>query len=171
MTGKTTYTIKIDGTEIDVQIDRNNNISVPGSSETTVDWVEIDPGRYSLLINGRSYSMTLERMDSGKLIANVNGKEYHCTVEDERSKRLREFIVDVAGSDGPIEITAPMPGMVIELNVKEGDTVNEDQPLVVLEAMKMENEIRSIARGTVTKIHVESGQVVEKAQKLITISS
>ncbi len=169
MTGKTTYTIKIDGKEIDVQIDINNTISVRGSSGYEIDWVEVDPGRYSMLINGKSYSMTLERTDDGLFIANINGKEYHCTVEDERSKRLREFIVDAAGSDGPIEISAPMPGMVTDITVQEGDSVTENQPLVVLEAMKMENEIRSITSGTVKKIHIQPGQPVEKGQQLITI--
>jgi len=171
MIGTTTYTIQIDGTEIDVQIDRNNEITVQGKPGYVIDLIEVDKNRYSLLINGSSHSMTLERKNEGKFIANINGKEYQCTVEDERSKRLREFIADTAGTDGPVEITAPMPGMVIDISVTEGETVNENQPLVVLEAMKMENEIRSIIKGDIQTIHIKTGQAVEKGQKLITIKS
>ncbi len=171
MTGTTTYTIQINGTEIDVQINRNNEIIVQGKTGYTIDLIEIDKNRYSLLINGRSHSLTLERKGNGSFIVSINGKEYHCTVEDERSKRLRDFIADTAGTDGPIEMTAPMPGMVTDISVAEGETVQENQPLVVLEAMKMENEIRSIVHGTVQSIHIKTGQAVEKGQKLITITS
>ncbi len=169
MAAKTTYTIQINGTEIDVQIDIQNGISIRGRSGYEIDWVEIDPNRYSLLINGKSFSMTLERSGNSTYIANINGKEYHCTVEDERSKRLREFISDLSVADGPVEITAPMPGMVIDIAVQEGDSVVENQALVVLEAMKMENEIRSVAKGKIDKIHVQPGQAVEKGQSLATI--
>lgn len=169
MTVKTTYTIQVDGTQIDVQIDSQNQISVHGKEQYAIDWIEVDPNRYSLLINGKSYSLTLERKGNGLLIANINGKEYTCTVEDERSKRLREFIADTAGTDGPIEILAPMPGMVTEISISEGETVSENQPLLMLEAMKMENEIRSIVKGIVDKIHIQPGQPVEKGQPLVTI--
>lgn len=169
MTAKTTYTIKVNGTEIDVQIDIRNGVSIHGRPGYEIDWVEIDVNRYSLLINGKSFSMTLERSANGAYIANFNGKEYHCTVEDERSKRLREFISDISAADGPVEITAPMPGMVIDIAVQKGDSVVEKQALVVLEAMKMENEIRSVAKGKIGKIYVQPGQAVEKGQSLMTI--
>jgi biotin carboxyl carrier protein len=169
MNGKSTYTIQIDGTLIEVQIDQANEISVGGISGYQIDWIEVDPNRYSLLLNGKSFSMTLEQRGDGSFIANINGKEYHCTVEDERSRRLREYIVDEEGTDGPVEITAPMPGMVIEINVQEGEVISESQPLAVLEAMKMENEIRSNTKGTIKKIHIQTGQAVEKGQALVTI--
>jgi biotin carboxyl carrier protein len=169
MNGKSAYTIQINGTPIEVQIDQANEISVEGISGYQIDWVEVDPNRFSLLLNGKSYSMTLEQREDGSFIANINGKEYHCTVEDERSKRLREYIVKEEGTDGPIEITAPMPGMVIEINVQEGAVISESQPLAVLEAMKMENEIRSNTKGTIIKIHIQTGQAVEKGQPLVTI--
>ncbi len=169
MPAKTTYTIQINGTEIDVQIDSQTGISIHGSPGYEIDWIEIDVNRSSLLLNGKSFSMTLERSGNNAYIANINGKEYHCTVEDERSKRLREFISDTTGADGPIEITAPMPGMVIDVTVHEGDSITENQALIVLEAMKMENEIRSIVKGKIDKLHVKPGQTVEKGQPLATI--
>lgn len=170
MNGSATYTIQLDGKGINIRIDRDGKISIENRPAMHVDYREIDPGRFSLLLDGRSYSLTLEERGNNIYAATIHGKEYQLNVEDERRKRLRAFIGDAVGADGPIEITAPMPGMVLDLLVKEGDEIKENQPLVILEAMKMENEIRSVCSGTVKKLHITSGQPVEKGQQLITIT-
>lgn len=170
MTGKTTYTVQIDDHEIDIHIDSNQEISVQGNPVSSIDWVEIDPNRFSLILNGKSYVITLERSGNSSIVANINGKEYHCKVEDERARRLREFISEATGTDGPVDITAPMPGLVIDVAIREGDQVSQNQPILVLEAMKMENEIRSVANGQISKIYVQPGQAVDKGELLVRIN-
>jgi biotin carboxyl carrier protein len=170
MTGKTTYLVQIEDNKVDIRIDRDQQIFVQGKPISSLDWVEIEPNRFSIIMNGKSYVITLERSGDSSFIANINGKEYHCNVEDERARRLREYIKETTGADGPVEITAPMPGLVLEVAIREGDQISHNQPILVLEAMKMENEIRSSLQGKVDKIYVKPGQTVEKGELLVRIN-
>ena len=76
-----------------------------------------------------------------------------------------------AGPVGPRPVVAPMPGMVLRVEVEEGDRVEEGQGIVIVEAMKMENELRALSAGYVTRIHVREGEAVEKDQILVELGA
>jgi biotin carboxyl carrier protein len=139
-------------------------------TDYSIDCLETESGRYSLLLDGKSYSLTLEQIQEGVFTANINGKEFRVSVEDERNKQLSRFVRSSEEKGSKMVIQAPMPGLVIEIAIKEGERIGVGNGLLVLEAMKMENEIRSQVGGTVEKIHIIPGQTVEKGTPLLTIS-
>ena len=97
----------------------------------------------------------------------VNGNKYQLAVKDKFDELLHSLGLDAMASKKVNEIKAPMPGLVLEVKVNEGDTVKKGDAILVLEAMKMENNIKSPTDGIVKKIHVKKGMAVEKNQVLI----
>ncbi len=126
------------------------------------------PGRYSILLDGRSIHATIHRNDLIYTVA-INGNIY--TVEIETS--LKKLNILFSGTSHKkhldIEVRSPMPGMVVRCEVKEGEKIAAGDGLLILEAMKMENEIRAVKEGTVKKILVFDRQVVEKGELLLLI--
>ena len=99
----------------------------------------------------------------------IGGIGYRAEVLDEAHARLAQVAGARAGAHGRRELKAPMPGLVVKVLAEVGDTVEPHQPLVVLQAMKMENELRSAVAGTVAEIHVQDGQSVDAGTLLAVI--
>jgi biotin carboxyl carrier protein len=125
--------------------------------EVAADVVEIAPGVFSLLIDGQSIEVRVEKF-AGKLRVAVGGREYEAVVRDPREWKRGGG--GAAEAEGRAQIMAPMPGKVIRLLVAGGDTIEAGQGIVVVEAMKMQNEIRSTKSGKVEKLAVAEGQTV-----------
>ena len=142
-------------------------VSVDGSA-AYLDAAELAPGAYSLLTNGRSREVAVDR-EGDALRVRLGGATYEMTVLDE--VRARTQRPERKGlRSGPATLKAPMPGLVVDLRVKEGDVVAEGAALVIMEAMKMQNELASPAAGRVDKVHVSKGQSVESGQVLLTLA-
>jgi len=122
----------------------------------------------SLLIDGRSFEFTMDGTPGEVELSGGSG-HFRVTVEDARTHAAREKTADARGAGGPRVIKALMPGIVRELKVGVGDAVAKGGALLILEAMKMQNEIRADRDGSVTKLHVEVGSTVEKGAKLVEI--
>ena len=134
-----------------------------------VDAVEVRPGRWSLLIDGVSWLIDLDERKTGT-VALAGATETPITLADARRKRLAEMAQRAAPDKSGVEVVgAPIAGKVIKLLVKPGAKVKEGQGMVVLEAMKMENEIRAGRDATVKLVHVEPGQSVEMQAALLTL--
>lgn len=136
--------------------------------------VEIIAGTpvYMVTIGSEVYRAVVRRdRESGKGCYTLWMGGYRFAVEalDERSKVIRELSGDSAKQSGPAPIAAPMPGLVVRVNVREGDVVQAGQGVVVMEAMKMENELRSPAAGKVKAVLVKAGMAVEKGTRLIEL--
>ena len=97
----------------------------------------------------------------------VDGFRFDVEALDERTSAIRELSRLSAAAVGPAPLVAPMPGLIVRVNVKAGDKVGQGQGLVVMEAMKMENELRAQAAGTVKSVNVTPGTAVEKGAVLI----
>ncbi len=123
---------------------------------------------YTLLLDGRSYEFTLEEGDEGIECSGGAGS-FHIQVEDARTHAARAKKGRARGTSGPRAVKAAMPGIVREILVKPGAPVQAGQALLILEAMKMQNEIRADRAGTVSSIHVAVGETVDKGAKLIEI--
>jgi biotin carboxyl carrier protein len=123
---------------------------------------------YSLLLDGASFEMIVEETQQSFDVT-LRGEQFRVRIEDERTRRLH------AGRQGPplpqgdLTVRAPIPGLVVKVLVQDGDEIIEDQPLIILEAMKMENEIRAVRSGVVRKVEVSAGKSVEQDAVLIVI--
>ena len=124
---------------------------------------------YSLLVEGRSFEFALH--DGGEQIelAGAAGS-FRVRIEDERVHAARAVVGKSAAARGPHTVRSAMPGIVREVCVGLGDAVRKGQPLLILEAMKMQNEIRADRDGTVQTLHVEEGATVEKAAPLLDLA-
>ena len=141
-------------------------ITLDGKSHT-VDALRIEGGALSLLVDGRSFSAELEEKGEAAALL-VAGSVFPVEVLDERRLRLQAASGGLH-QGGPQVVVAPMPGKVVRVLVKPGDDVKEGQGLVVVEAMKMENELKSALAGKVKEIFVSEGEVVESGAKLLLV--
>ena len=135
--------------------------------EFSVDFLQVDAGLYSLLIGGRSYEIDLLEVEEALMVL-VDGQPFRVEIQEEREQRLR------AAGKGEVKagkrvVTAPMPGKVVRLLVRPGDAVQPGDGIIVVEAMKMENELKAPAAGTVKEIRVEEGRAVGGGDVLVVI--
>ena len=131
-------------------------------------------GRWSLLIgpdasSRRSYEVAVERRSNGERIVYVNGLAVPVSIVDPR-ERLVQRRGNVSDGTGPRSIVSPMPGRIVKVLVREGDVVAAPQGLVVVEAMKMENELRAPRAGQVSAVKVVEGMSVEAKAVLVTLA-
>jgi len=132
-----------------------------------VDAVPLDHGAVSLLIDGRSYDVELDEVGDEVQVL-VDGQVVAVDVADERALRLRAGAASFTVT-GKVTLTAPMPGKVVRVLVAPGAAVTEGQGLVVVEAMKMENELKSPKAGKVIEVFAKEGSAVEANAKLLTV--
>ena len=134
--------------------------------ELKVDAVALGDGSYSLLIDGSSFDVTIHRSLNHYQVT-VNGVAFEVAVRD--PKQLGNQAGAGEDLDGPASVTAPMPGKLVRLIVAEGDSVKEGQGVAVVEAMKMQNELKAPKSGTVERLCVVEGQAVNAGECLLTI--
>lgn len=130
------------------------------------------PGTWSLIRNGRSLNVLVlkEDRENNTLRVRIGAHTYTVALEDEQSRLMRTLGLDKAAGAAVRELKAPMPGLVLKVLVKEGDTVKKNEPLLVLEAMKMENVIKSPADVVVAQVHAQERAAVEKGQLLLSFA-
>ena len=109
------------------------------------------------------------RQGKGRYTLWVDGYRFETEALDERTRAIRDVSAASAGPVGPAPILAPMPGMIVRVGVKPGDRVEAGQGVVVMEAMKMENELRATAAGVVRSVEVAAGTAVEKGALLVAL--
>lgn len=136
------------------------------------DWVEIRPGQYSILIDGQSYEARVQpapgrRPDQPETwIVTIDEFDFQIEVRDPRTRR---FAGQALAHNGPLEVLAPMPGRIVQVLVGCGEEVDQDQGLVVIEAMKMQNELRAPRPGRITELHVKEGVGIEAGARLLRL--
>src|SRR5205823_6940523 len=133
-----------------------------------VDAVEIAPNTLSILLNGQSFEITVTPSPDGRLKLQAAGQDFIAEVIDPRAWSGRRH--GTVEAEGRQQVLAPMPGKVVRLLVKEGDHVESGQGLLVVEAMKMQNEIRSPKSGTVERVLAKEGQPVNAGEALCVVS-
>lgn len=141
-------------------------ISVDGAT-VRVDIVKSGPTVFSLIEEGRQWEAAVDERDAHGFDVLVSGRLFHLEAEDERSGRLAQSAK--VSASGPQTVEAEMPGKVIKVEVALGDEVSEGQGVVILEAMKMENEIPSPIDGKITEITVAEGDTVESGAPLFVV--
>jgi biotin carboxyl carrier protein len=136
-----------------------------------MDIVMLPDGKIHLLIDGKSYTCTVEALDSSAkmLRVNVNGKSVEVAVKDELDLLIRNMGMRVSEKKASKNIVAPMPGLILQVRASEGEMVHGGSEILILEAMKMENVLKSNGEGIIKEIRVKAGQTVEKGQLLAII--
>ncbi len=143
-------------------------VSVDGE-RLELSYDEVDSlGQVALSAGGRTFGMSIEG-DQHTMSATIAGHLYAVEIEDERERAAHAAEREASGGGGVIK--SVMPGVVVDLLVGPGDAVEKGQSLLILEAMKMQNEIAASATGTVVAIHVTQGEAVEAGAKLVTIEA
>jgi biotin carboxyl carrier protein len=165
-----TLELDVDGLVRTVQLARDGGrfeIVLDGGRHV-VDAVAIEPGRWSLLVeNGRSHEIVVSGGENGTLTVIVDGSVVPVAIRDARRRRGASRAHGPA--NGPARIIAPMPGKVVRVLAAPGQAVAARQGVIVVEAMKMENELRAPRAGTVVEVLVREGAPVETGALLLTI--
>ena len=161
---------KINEYEFQLSINyETDEIHINGSRETAdVDLVKIDEGLFHLILENKSYLISVSNTNIF-FRATVGGEEYNVEIEDNISRLKSKYGATEEDVKSLGKVYSPMPGLVVKIYVSVGDDVQLNTPLLVLEAMKMENEIKSHTNGKITDISVTSGQNISKDTLLMTI--
>ena len=156
-----TYVIDVDGGSVTVDGDKfeAHAAAIPGTP------------LMHLLLGRDSWTVAYQALDAGRWAMGAAGERVEVVVQDDRSKQIEALTGRGRKEAVGGVIKAPMPGLVVRVEVSEGQAVEAGQGLVVVEAMKMENELRSTVKGVVEHVHVKPGERVEKGAALVSLKS
>jgi biotin carboxyl carrier protein len=165
------YQVNVDGREYSVELKRSAQganvwVCTVNSKRLELDAIRVADGVLSILIEGRNYEIKRDLTASGEHLS-LNGRAFQCEVRDPRALRGRRSASDYA--EGPKRITAPMPGKVVRVVAAAGTEVEVGQGVIVIEAMKMQNELKSPKKGKVQKIVASEGAAVNAGDTLAII--
>ncbi len=163
------YFATIDDQTFEIEINQQGELCIDGDC-AAVDFQSISGSSvYSLLLGNLSYEALVEARDDCYEVL-LQGTLYRVCVQDERTRRLAQAARGFAPPSGEIAIRAPMPGLIVAVPVTVGQAVEEGTVLMILESMKMENELKAPRAGVVSQVRVQSGQSVEQHQILVAIA-
>ncbi|MCU0418268.1 MAG: biotin/lipoyl-binding protein [Cyclobacteriaceae bacterium] len=131
--------------------------------------VEVTSGYFHIIHNQKSYTAEIVKVDPATKTYTIklNGRLYSVGLKDKVDLLLEKMGMANAAGNKVNHLKAPMPGLIIDLKVKAGDTVKPGDALLILEAMKMENVLKSPGEGTVKSVKIKKGDSVEKGQVLL----
>ena len=164
------FTVTVDEREYKIEFENDNtNKGKINNNDFLLDVVSPQFGIYHLIKDNQSYNIEVITSDFKKKEFSIliNGEQYTVKVQDETDVLLHEMGFDTAFDTLESEIKAPMPGLVLNIIAKEGDNIKKGDPLVVLEAMKMENTLKSPRDGVIKTVKCTIKQVVEKGAILL----
>lgn len=163
------YITTVGDQEFLIEIIDERHVSVNGTLyDVDFDSVSGQPV-VSLLVNGKSFEAYVYE-DEQALQVLLHGRMFPVLVEDEREKRLRAASGSRIAERGDYHLRSPMPGLVVAIPVGEGQAVQKGDVLVVLESMKMQNELKSPRAGLISRLRVKPGDSVDQHQTLLTVS-
>lgn len=162
------YVTTVDEKEFLIEIVDERHVRV-GERLLTVDFESVSGQPvYSLILGGKSYeSFVYQGEEDWEVL--LRGRQFQVKVEDEREKRLRAAAGGGVAEGGEFHLKAPMPGLVVAVPVAEGQAVKKGQVLIILESMKMQNELKAPRDGVVERIRVKVGESVEQKQTLLSV--
>ena len=156
-----TYVVEVDGGSVTVDGER-----------LEAHWAAIPATPLVHVLLGQdSWTVACQRLDAGKWALGAVGERFEVHVQDDRSKQIEALTGSGKARTHSGVVRAPMPGLVVRVEVTQGQAVEAGEGLVVVEAMKMENELRAPQRSVVEQVHVSAGQRVEKGAPLISLTT
>ena len=164
------YTVILDGQSVEVEID-GDHVTVAGQVyAASLGTIPGTPLR-QLLLDGRPSTLAIESLGRGRWALAPGGERWEVEVLDERARHIQSLSGGVDRPPVSQVLKAPMPGLVLRVHVAPGQQVVAGAGLVVLEAMKMENELKSATAAVVRSVRVQPGEAVEKGQILVEFES
>ncbi|HIA36230.1 MAG TPA: acetyl-CoA carboxylase biotin carboxyl carrier protein subunit [Flavobacteriales bacterium] len=164
------YQIKIQGKVYQIELDdEQSNVAKVNGKSATHDIKNLGNGMYSVIKENKSYTVQVlkSNYEDKAFDIKVNGAKYKVKAKDRHDIILKELGLSGASGTKTKDLKAPMPGKVLELKAGLGDKIKENEPLIILEAMKMENILKASADGIIDAIEVKIGDSVEKNEVLI----
>lgn len=152
-----------------VELSKNGMTGVVDEKDFSWDVIELKKGSFSVIKDNKSYNVEVIKSEelTKEFVVKVNGLKYQFKVQDKYDELLQSLGMDTLSATKFVDLKAPMPGLVLDVAVQEGETVKKGDTLLILEAMKMENVIKSPTDGTVKNISVNKGEAVEKNQLIL----
>ena len=162
------YVATLNDRVFEIEINAKDQVTVNGQ-RLSIDFCSVsDQPVYSLIVNGESYEAYVQPTGAGLEVL-LQGQLHVVHVEDERQRKLRESSGGPVVRSGEFNLNAPMAGLIVAVPVEEGQTVAKGQDLVILESMKMHNELKAPRDATVTRVRVRAGDNVKQNQVLVTL--
>jgi biotin carboxyl carrier protein len=151
------------------ELDTKNNKLTLNGQPIKADWIKISATKFHAIIQSKSLTVELESVDEARkqFVIIINGVKYEVGLQNQYDILLKQLGLDKMTVGKVNHVKAPMPGMVLHIQVKEGDDVKKGDALLVLEAMKMENVIKAAGDAKIKKIIAKEKTAVEKGQTLI----
>ena len=163
------YVATIGDQSFEIEVLSDGEILLDGQ-QFTADFQSVaDQPVYSLLLDGQSYEASIHLTDHGIQVL-LRGQLIDVQVEDERQRRLRQSTGGQVIQSGDIHLKAPMPGMVVAIPVEQGQEVSSGDNVIILESMKMQNELKAPRDGVISRLRVKPGDNVDQNQVLLILS-
>ena len=163
------YVATIGDQSFEIEIQSDGGLLMDGQ-QLTADFQSVaDQPVYSLLLDGQSYEASIHLTDDAIQVL-LQGQLFDVHVEDERQRRLRQSSGGQVIQSGDIHLKAPMPGMVIAIPVEQGQEVTSGDNVIILESMKMQNELKAPRDGVISRLRVKPGDNVDQNQVLLILS-
>jgi acetyl/propionyl-CoA carboxylase alpha subunit len=162
------YIAEVDDLEFPVEILDEHHVRF-GEEILNVDLAAVSgQPLYSLIVNGESFEGYVYPSEQCWQVL-LLGRLYSVNIEDERERRLRSSFTNLTNLGREFTLKSPMPGLAIAVPVSEGQQVEKGQILVILESMKMQNELRAPFTGSVTRLRIKAGESVQQKQTMLTL--
>ena len=159
--------LKVTINDISFSVQIQNNQIVIDEKQWEGDVIKVGENLYHLIRDSKSYLIELLSVEKKSVHLKINGVTFEAKVQDKYDQLLEKLGMQQSNNSGSQDIRAPMPGMILDVLVEQGQTVSKGDKLLILEAMKMENVIKSEGDGLIRGVPVEKGMSVEKNQVLI----
>jgi biotin carboxyl carrier protein len=159
------YLTIINDKQFEIEIKGDGSVLVDGV-RVEVDFLELEENLHSMIQDTRSVELAIEE-HGGNYEVQMGGRLYEVTVLDQRALLMAQRKGGLGAGSG--EIHAPMPGLIVDILVKTGDTVEQGQTVIILESMKMQNELKAPRSGKIGTVSVQARQTVDKGTLLLNI--
>lgn len=163
------FVVTVDNKKYSVNNGQLDKVNLNGK-ELSVQISELSPYTFKLIVNNKIYHITATKLENNKFSFLVDGHYFETFVRSRLEEEAAKILNLNSQKSGKRNIFSPMPGLIVKINKKVGDEIQADEPLILLEAMKMENIIKSPLTGKITEILVKEGASVEKNQILVVIN-
>jgi len=153
----------------EVELEKDLNSGTINGADFNWDVLKVKENSFSIIKDNKSYNVEVLSVNAEEksFFVKVNGLKYKLNVKDKYDELLHSLGMDNLSSQKVSDLKAPMPGLVLDVSVSEGEQVSKGDALLILEAMKMENVIKSPTDGTIKSIAVNKGEAVEKNQLIL----
>jgi biotin carboxyl carrier protein len=161
------YVVSINNHKREVRVERNQIIL--GDKKISFELQPLNSGLYLFKAGDKVYEICYKKISEEKSVITIAGRNFDVLVRTGLQEKAAEMLKFRNDSDHHSEVKSPMPGLILKVKKKNGDNVEAGEPVMILEAMKMENELRSPSKGKIREILVQEGIAVEKGAVLFKI--